>query len=415
MTGRRRQPRTPPAGRVDGSTTGTSADPDGEWHGAAKRARAAVTVLFFANGAMLANWVPRIPEVKSDLALDEGALGAALLGVGLGGLFGSVAAGSLVARLGSRNASVLSAAALGVLLLLPGVAGSWLALIAALTLLGAADGAMDVSMNAHAVTVQQRYPRPILNGFHGWWGLGAAAGAVTGSLVAGAGTGVALHLAVVGGVLALAVLAVRAWLLPTDTDRRATGTPSFTRPGLGVLALGLLTMMAAFVEDTPASWSAVYLREDLAVPPSAAGAGYAAAMVSLTAGRLVADRALSYVGVAWLARLGLIVAGVGLGVGLLLGTVPATVVGFGLVGLGIAPLFPATLGAAGALPGYPAGTAIAVVTLIARGGSMLAPLAIGLAAEVVGLRDALFLTVAVSASGLALTRWLRPARPEAPR
>jgi hypothetical protein len=45
-----------------------------------RRARCAVGALFFVNGALFANWVPRIPDVKSALALSEGALGLAILG-----------------------------------------------------------------------------------------------------------------------------------------------------------------------------------------------------------------------------------------------------------------------------------------------------------------------------------------------
>ena len=49
-----------------------------------RRARAAVTFVFFANGALLGSWVARIPAVKSDLGLSDGVLGFALFGVAAG-------------------------------------------------------------------------------------------------------------------------------------------------------------------------------------------------------------------------------------------------------------------------------------------------------------------------------------------
>jgi MFS family permease len=222
---------------------------------------------------------------------------------------------------------------------------------------------------------------------------------------------VAIHLAVAGTLLAIVSLATRNWLLPTVADKEGSASPRLVRPGPLVLLLGVLTMLGAFVEDTPASWSAVYLREDLGVSAGAAGAAYAAATVSLTVGRLLADRLLARIDTARLARMGMATAAAGLGGALIIGTVPATVIGFGLVGLGVSPIFPATLGMAGSLEGYPSGSAISVVSLVARFGFLFGPVTIGAAAEVVGLRSALWLTVLVAVVGLALCGTLRdPAR-----
>lgn len=379
-----------------------------------RAARVGVTVLFTVNGAMIANWVPRIPEVKAALGLGEAALGAALLGVGLGGLLGSLAAGPFVARLGSRTASVAAALVLGAALVAPGLAAGWPSLVLALTAIGAADGLMDVSMNAHAVVVQRGYPRPILNAFHAWWGIGAAAGALVGSVAVGAGVPIAVHLATAGVVLALVCVASRRLLLPTATDRRESpDSPTFVRPGPAVLALGGLALVSAFLEDLPASWSAVYLREGLSVPPGLAGAGYAAATAFLTVGRLLADRLQARIGVIALARGGLVVAVVGLGVGMGIAAPWAATAGFALLGLGVAPLFPAVFGAAGALPGYPPGAAISMASLVARFGFLLGPVLVGAAADVTALGTALQLAALVGIAGLVLTRWLAPAaRPD---
>lgn len=46
-----------------------------------RRARWAVTGLFFANGAMFGSWVARIPPVAESLGLTERQLGLALLGI----------------------------------------------------------------------------------------------------------------------------------------------------------------------------------------------------------------------------------------------------------------------------------------------------------------------------------------------
>ncbi|MDP9842585.1 MFS transporter [Streptosporangium lutulentum] len=127
-----------------------------------RRARRAVLVAFFTNGAAFASWAPRIPSVQEDLAINATTLGVALTGVGLGGLIFTFFAGMFVDHFGSRRILLVAIAALCACLMLPGLAPSWWALLLALVLLGGADALMDVAMNAHGVLVEQQYGRSLL-------------------------------------------------------------------------------------------------------------------------------------------------------------------------------------------------------------------------------------------------------------
>ncbi len=71
-----------------------------------KRARLAVGAVFLINGLGIATFLPRLPEIQQRLGLSDAGLGAALTGVGFGGLIGSLAAGPIVSRLGSRRATL---------------------------------------------------------------------------------------------------------------------------------------------------------------------------------------------------------------------------------------------------------------------------------------------------------------------
>lgn len=379
-----------------------------------------MSALFFVNGALLANWVPRIPDVKDALGLSNGALGFALLGVGLGGLLGSLAAGPLDTRFGSSAMSVVGAGALCALLVLPGVAVSWATLLIALLAVGAADAVMDVSMNAHAVLVQRDYGRSIINAFHGLWSIGAVAGSLTGSLAASRQVPVAVHLGIVAVVGAVVSIGTARWLVPTPVDadavrddREAPRAERARRRGwvapTGVVgALGLIALLGGVIEDSPGSWSAVYLRDTLGASPGAAGLAYAAFTAAMTVGRLFGDRMTQRFGAVRVLRGGTLLGACGLAAGLVLATPAAAIVGFGLVGLGVATLFPLVFAAAGSLPGIPSGGGIGTVSLIARWGFMVGPPAIGLIAEAVGLEAALGVVVVacatIAASVGAVTR-----------
>ncbi|HEX5849684.1 MAG TPA: MFS transporter, partial [Rubrobacter sp.] len=101
-----------------------------------RSARAAVLAVFFTNGVIIGTWVVRIPAIKERLDLGEGLLGIALLGAAVGALIAMPAVGALVSRFGSRRIVGLSALALSVVLLTPGMASSLPLLVLSVMLLG---------------------------------------------------------------------------------------------------------------------------------------------------------------------------------------------------------------------------------------------------------------------------------------
>jgi MFS family permease len=164
------------------------------------RARRATAWVFFANGAALGSWVPHIPDAKHALGLSDSTLGFALLGMSAGSLIGLPLSGWLTARFGSRRTT--TAAIVGLLfatpapLLAPSLPGFTLALF----LLGIANGAVDVAMNAQAIAVQERFGRAIMSGLHGLFSAGGLVGAAVAAVTMGASIGPVPHLL---GVVAL--------------------------------------------------------------------------------------------------------------------------------------------------------------------------------------------------------------------
>ncbi|MFC7566781.1 MFS transporter [Actinomadura namibiensis] len=263
-----------------------------------RRARVAVTLAFLVHGLVGTAWVARIPQIKQELGLGEGALGVALLGAPLGVFFAVRVAGRAVARWGSRATSLATGAG-GALALVPlGFAWDLPSLTGALFLLGMGLGMMDVAMNAQGVAVERAYERPIMSGLHGSYSVGTLLAALVGAGAAQAGVPVPAHLSAMAGVLAaVLLLGCRGMLGPaadatpgparggTAGAGRAARVSRWTLPLLGVIGL------CSFVgEGAMADWSAVYLREDLGTAPGTAGLGFAGCAVAMTVGRLAGDR-----------------------------------------------------------------------------------------------------------------------------
>src|SRR4051794_17676144 len=137
-----------------------------------RAARLAVATIFFMNGAVVANWVARIPDVKQRLGLSDGTLGIALLFMALGALVAQPAAGWMISRFGSRAVTTTMALLLCVATPWPGFAPTLPLLMLALAFFGACNGALDVGMNAQAAIVEGQYRRPIMASFHGLWSIG---------------------------------------------------------------------------------------------------------------------------------------------------------------------------------------------------------------------------------------------------
>lgn len=381
-----------------------------------------MSALFLANGALIANVVPRFPTIKSDLALSNAGLGSAIAAGAVGGMAAGLAAGLLIARLGSGRLTVIAGLVYSAGLTLVGIAPGWAALAGTLLLLGGLDSVMDVAMNAHALRVQSAYGRSVLNGFHAWWSIGALLGGATGSIAAALGVPVAAHLAVVGVVVAgLVAFSARSLLPgpdpgahpsahpsahpPAPPAARPAGRPGRRSPAATVLLLMApllaVALLAGVVEDAPASWSAVYLREVVGSSAGVAGLGFTAFAAAMAAARLASDRAVDRFGYRRVVRAGGLAAGSGALLAVALPTPMTVIAGFALVGVGSAPVVPALFHAGGTWPGVRPGDGVAVVSWVLRTGFLVAPPVVGLVADAAGLRYGLLLPV-LAGFGVAL-------------
>jgi fucose permease len=380
--------------------------------------------LFAVNGATYNSLVPRFPGLRDGLELSNTELGTAIAAFPGAALIVGVLAGPLIARFGSGR--VAAGVSLGGAALLPlvALAPSWWALAGALFVLGISDAWTDAAMNAHGLVVQERYGRSIINGLHATWSVAAVGAGLVGAGAAGLGIPVTVHLAVVGVVLV--VTSAVAWraVLPPEHHTTPTGRPAGAglrgvmtswRTVAPLLAVAGLMVCSGAVEDSSASWGAVYLRDDLGAGAFVAGLPFVAFQVTMTVGRVAGDRVVDRFGAVRVARTGALVAAAALLAALLLAHPVAAVAGWALAGLGVATLFPLAFAAAGTVPGVRAGDGIAVVGFLARLGFLVTPPVIGSIADTSSVGTGLLLVpvAALGAAALAGALRSRPAQPAA--
>lgn len=366
----------------------------------------AIAVAFVANGLGAPSFLARLPGRQADLGLSDLGLGVALVGLALGALAASPAAGRAVGSHGSRSVVVAAALVLGASLWAVGAAPQPALFFAALVVVGAADAAMDISMNANGAAYEARWGRSVLHRLHGAWSSGALAGAALAAVFVTAGVSLTVHLVVIGGVIGAAVVATAGGLVrgdihvtpgrlavPAGPAADGTADPGGGRAGQprgtgrrsgALVVLAAAVVAGAVIEGGPSDWSAIQL-ERLGVPAGVSPLGYAAFMAGMLAGRLVGDRLTDAHGAAAVLRGGMLLSALGLATGVAIGHPVAFAVGLVLAGAGASGLFPLAFSAAARLPGVAPGVGAATVALTARIGFLVEPVLMGAIAELVGL------------------------------
>jgi MFS family permease len=168
-------------------------------------------------------WVVHIPVIERRTGIGHPTLGLLLLLLVLGALAGMRSCGHLVDRFGSRPVVTIAAMLSCLGITGPGLAASTAALAPALMLFGFAAGALDVSMNAHAVAVERSYRRPIMSAFHAVFSLGGVAAAVAGAEAIRLGLGLSTTMiAVCASGMAVATVASLGLLGDTRQARRSS-------------------------------------------------------------------------------------------------------------------------------------------------------------------------------------------------
>ncbi|SFM35191.1 MFS transporter [Pelosinus propionicus] len=351
-------------------------------------------VAFFIAGFGIAAWAPLIPYAKERLAIDEGVLGFLLLCLGAGSIITMPIAGALAARFGCRL--MIGAATLLICASLPflAIAASIPVLVMILLLFGAAIGTVDVVVNIQAVIVEKASGKAMMSGFHGLWSVGGfvGAGGVSSLLWMGVSPLIAV-VCVVVVILGLLFMFGK-YLLPYGTEEDKDGA-LFVFPKGIVLFIGFLCFIVFLAEGSMLDWSAVFLTSLRGVDFSQAGLGYSLFSITMMIGRLSGDRIVQKFGGKKILIFGGSCAASGIAIAIFIPNWIASLIGFGLVGLGSSNIVPVLYSVLGRQEVMPANLAVSAVTTLGYSGILVGPALIGAIAQTTSLSFA-FLVVAAT-------------------
>jgi fucose permease len=242
-----------------------------------------------------------------------------------------------------------------------------------------------MAINAHGSLVERTLGRSVMSSFHGFWSVGVLVGSASSAVASHAGLDARIQFAVAAPVLAVIGAGSARHLLADPAEQETEPPPAFALPPRAVLLIGLVGLCAVFGEQAGTEWSAVYIRRELGGSASVAALAVSAFAVMMAAARLVGDRVIRRLGPVRTVRLSGVCATVGAVTVVVAPGLAAGLVGFAVLGTGVALVVPLVFAAAGRVGPHPA-RSIAGVAGIAYGSGLVAPGVIGGIAAVSSLQ-----------------------------
>jgi MFS family permease len=390
----------------------------------ARRGWFAIASAFFVEGLCFAVLVTRVSVLQDKFRLSNGQLTLVLLIVPVIAGVGSVLAGPLAARLGSRAVLRVAQPLVCLAVVAAGFATTLAELYAAVAVFGLGIGAVDATMNIQAAAAEERYGHSILTGFYGVW---SAAGILGGVWNAAAGK-VGLSLGTAFAVAAVAGIAVSAatapWLFATaraarESSRDGTAPGAAPRDSAAAAAATIawrpivligIAMCAMYIGDAAVSnFSSTYMDHAVHGTKVLAPLAFSAYQATMVLGRVVGDRCVRAFGAANVVRAGGAIAAVGL-IGVVASPSPYLAIGaFAVTGLGLCVVPPQSFSATAKLDPTGSGIAISRVNVFNYVGFVLGAGLVGGIAGAGGWRVAFAAPLVLTAAIIALAPGFDPA------
>ena len=368
-----------------------------------RKARIATLIAFLLNGFSVGSFISRIPDYKNILNISNSLLGTSLFCASAGVLTALRPTSKLAAKYGSGPTTKYGAFTLilGVPLvgLLFNLQWFWLSLF----VFGFVSSVHDLSMNAQASALEHHAKKRVMSKFHAMWSLGGLSGGAIGGVFANFDISPRDHAFVIGVIILIVAFRTKDWFMPGDADRHEviSDEKPNKRPRK-LIVLGLFGLGGAICEGAASDWGGVLARETFNASPFVATLPYILFSVMMVSGRLSGDWLANRFGIAKLLSWSGTLAGGGLILGLTLGNVYGVIIGWILLGAGVATVIPLIISVCGELANnefsgtISAAESVALVTGVAYFGFVIGPPLLGFVADLFTLRIAMFIPASLA-------------------
>ena len=308
------------------------------------RARVAAAAGFLSQGLILLSLTTRLPDFQDRWGLTDVTLSVLLLMMILLAGAGSVTAEALAKRTDSalllRVGLVTVAVGVPVLCTAPATAF----FVLGLAVYGFGLGMVDACTNMQAVAIEHRYGRPILPSFHGAWTLGGVIGAAVTLVTSG------LPLEAGAALGAIPLLVAFAPFLPRDHGPTELAT-RVAVPWRPILLVGTAMVLFYMVDTAVQTWGPLFVDHTFTTPERYVALPALCYLLASGAVRLAGDSIVARFGPVPVLRTGAVVGAGALAIVVFSPTWQVAVLGFSILGAGVAVVAPLSFSAAAKIAG----------------------------------------------------------------
>ena len=347
------------------------------------KASRAVATIFAIAGAVFGSWASRIPSLKNQLGIEPAELGGVLLVLAMASVLSFPISGRWIDIYGPAKVTRYLALSTLITLVLISFATSLWGLALCVAVFGASLGALDVSMNGWGAEIERQGSKSIMSSLHAYWSLFAGLGGAFGFAAIHFELSVLEHFMIVG--LFMGVLAIPSSRVNWGGSAIQEGSPVFAWPKKHLLFVGFLMFGAALAEGAVADWAAIFVIERFHITEAIALSSFVIFSFAMFVSRMFADGLVDRYGAVSVCCIGGCLATAGIGMILLVPDFRIALMGFLLLGLGLAPVFPLGCARAANDSHVTPGQGLASVATLGYGGIMLGPAVIGFAAQHLGI------------------------------
>lgn len=340
--------------------------------------RKALAALFFIFGFGIIAWIPRLPEIKANLHLNNGQFGTVISLGAIGSILSLLTTGHLVHRFGSRKALITSGSLLfGSISLIGHMTSVWQFSVVNIAF-GAGISAFNISVNTQAFHEQESDGANLIPKMHGAWSAGALSTVVLSGFLAGR-VPLTVHLDVVAalgyGAILLLAQKFKSSFMPGNEEAESTfsiRSPFASFHVNWIIAVGLVG--AVGLEQATGDWITVFSKQELHMGVGISTVPYLLFVAAMIAGRLSVHRLAKYVSVDRLVKIFPMVGGTTFIIAANLGVLVSkhhAMLGFSIVvlgtfiaGLGLSFLAPTFVDAANRLTSVPGGIVLGQLSLV---------------------------------------------------
>jgi MFS family permease len=343
-----------------------------------KSERNYLSLIFFLFGISIMSLAPRTPDLKSNLAVNNGTFGTLLGSASIGSIIMLLIGGQIVHTIGAKRAMQIGSTVIALTYTVLVSTSSPIIFLFCNVLAGSGVSIFHIASSGHSLHRQDEVGKVIVPKLHGAWATGAMSTAAVAFLISNQ-VSISSHITTLMVCFWVATQISLRKLTPTfpekpaaDDSYRASSVKQFKFKINWFLSLGFFC--ASIMEFTIADWATLFGNEELGMGSSVATLSYLIYLIGLIIGRYSIGWALKHQSEQFWIKTGGLVGGVGLSSMLFTASVVVDInknlgfflafLGFFLAGLGSSALAPIFFSIAGRLSNGKNAVAVAQLSFV---------------------------------------------------